>query len=150
MALSINRIELTGNLGSAPELRTTANGVLVATVSIAVRSSYKVGEAWQERTDWFRLVAFGERAEHLGHFAKGARISVTGRLQANSFTDHTGQRRTSVEVVVLHAEAAPLTRKAAEVAEERQPEAELPPQADETPVAPEETPKPRRRRKTAA
>jgi single-strand DNA-binding protein len=81
------------------------------TASIAVHSSYKQGEAYNERTDWFRLVAFGEAGEALNRFGKGERVRVVGRLQSSSYTDREGKQRTSVELVVLHSEPAPLPRK---------------------------------------
>jgi single-strand DNA-binding protein len=154
MATNINRTELTGNLGNTPDQRFGANGTLVATASIAVHSRYRQGETWNERTDWFRLVAFGDAAEHLAHFTKGERITVTGRLQSSSYTDREGIRRGSVEVVVLRSEPAPLPKKA-----EAEPEAETDdaveelPFADEAPVeATEPAPKAARprRKKTAA
>ena len=112
MTTTVNRTELTGNLGTDPETRTNAAGTLIVTASIAVHSSYKQGEAWQDRTDWFRLVAFGEAGEALTRFSKGARIQVLGRLQSSSYTDREGAKRSSVEVVVLRSDPAPLPRKA--------------------------------------
>ena len=109
---TVNRTELTGNLGTDPETRINTAGTLIVTASIAVHSSYKQGEAWQERTDWFRLVAFGEAGEALTRFSKGARIQVLGRLQSSSYTDREGAKRSSVEVVVLRSDPAPLPRKA--------------------------------------
>ena len=153
MATNVNRTELVGNLGNDPEARYSAAGTLIVTASIAVHSSYKQGEEWKERTDWFRLVAFGEAGEALGRFGKGERIRVVGRLQSSEYTDREGQRRTSVEVVVLRSDPAPLARKA-------QPEPEAPlADAAEEPAAELEAaagsaaapaPKPRRRRKVAA
>ena len=154
MATNVNRTELAGNLGNDPETRITATGTLVVTASIAVHSSYKQGEEWKERTDWFRLVAFGEAGETLRRFGKGERIRVTGRLQSSTYTDRDGKPRTSVEVVVLRSDDAPLPRKAA-----GDPEPEAPLSAAEEPVAepaaPVEivdapAPKARRRRKLAA
>ncbi|NJN19298.1 MAG: single-stranded DNA-binding protein, partial [Oscillochloris sp.] len=123
----INHVELTGNLGSDPETRFSSGGTLIAQARIAVRSSWKAGDDWQERTDWFALVAFGPAAEVLAAFSKGERIQVAGRLQVNSWTDRdSGQRRERVEVVVLHSAAAPLRRSddttEAEAKAEPQPE----------------------------
>ena len=109
---TVNRTELVGNLGNDPETRFNAAGTLIVTASIAVHSSYKVGEEWKERTDWFRLVAFGEAGEALCRFGKGERVHVQGRLQSSDYTDREGQKRSSVEVVVLRSDPAPLTRKA--------------------------------------
>ena len=153
MATNVNRTELVGNLGSDPEARFNATGKDIVTASIAVHSSYKQGEAYNERTDWFRLVAFGEAGEALNRFGKGERIQVLGRLQSSSYTDREGKQRTSVELVVLHSDPAPLPRKGddatvepeAPVAEEPQAEPEAPAAIADAPA-----PKPRRRRKVAA
>ena len=129
MTTTVNRTELTGNLGTDPETRINTAGTLIVTASIAVHSSYKQGETWQERTDWFRLVAFGEAGEALTRFSKGARIQVLGRLQSSSYTDREGAKRSSVEVVVLRSDPAPLPRKA-----QRDPEPEAPLAAAAEPV----------------
>jgi hypothetical protein len=103
--------------------------------------------------DWFRLVAFGEAAEHLVRFGKGERIAVTGRLQSSSYTDREGVKRTSVEVVVLRSDDAPLPRKAQPEPEPPLPDAAAEPEAEAVPVGElviEAAPKPRRRRKVAA
>jgi single-strand DNA-binding protein len=112
MSTIVNRVELTGFLGGAPRTTTSANGTQVATASIAVHTSFKQGEGWQKRTDWFRLVAFGGSAERLASFGEGDRIAVQGRLQTSEYTDREGVKRTSVEVVVFRSEPAPLPRKA--------------------------------------
>jgi single-strand DNA-binding protein len=148
MAPNVNRSELVGNLGNDPETRISATGTTVTTASIAVHSSYKQGEEWRERTDWFRLVAFGEAGEYLASYRKGERIAIAGRLQSSEYTDREGVKRTSVEVVVLRSDHAPLPRRAEPAAPEPEPE----PVADEPepvaePIA--EPAKPRRRRKAA-
>ncbi len=157
MATNVNRSELVGNLGNDPEARSTATGTLVVTASIAVHSSYKQGESWKERTDWFRLVAFGEAGEALSRFGKGERVRVLGRLQSSEYTDREGQRRTSVELVVLRSDPAPLPRKgddaaAAPEASAEEPAAEerIAEPAAEAASADAPAPKPRRRRKVAA
>jgi single-strand DNA-binding protein len=154
MATNVNRTELVGNLGNDPEARYSATGAYVVTASIAVHTSYKQGEEWKERTDWFRLVAFGEAGEALGRFGKGERIRVVGRLQSSEYTDREGQRRTSVEVVVLRSDPAPLARKgnAEPAAEPESPAAEEPLAEPEAPaeLADAPAPKARRRRKVAA
>ena len=158
MTTTVNRVALIGNLGTDPEARSNAAGTLIVTASLAVHTSYKQGEEWQQRTDWFRLVAFGESAEYLNRFSKGERIAVVGRLQSSSYTDSTGLKRTSIEVVVLRSEDAPLPHKAQPTTDPALPEGEAELVAEPAPVedavapAPIEEPasKPRRRRKQAA
>jgi single-strand DNA-binding protein len=98
-------------------------------------------------------VAFGEAGANLIQFRKGERIAVLGRLQSSEYTDREGIKRSSVEVVVLRSDDAPLTRRVA-------PQPQLPTEdsaAEETVVEPEaptiiaDAPaKTRRRRKAAA
>jgi len=64
MGLSVNRVELIGNLGRDPEMRTTQAGKTIATFSIATRESWKdqrSGE-WVDKTEWHRVKKPGERA----------------------------------------------------------------------------------------
>ncbi|NTU84151.1 MAG: single-stranded DNA-binding protein, partial [Chloroflexales bacterium] len=148
MATNINRTELVGNLGNDPEARYSAAGTLVVTANIAVHSSFKQGEEWKERTDWFRLVAFGEAGEYLASYHKGERIQVLGRLQSSEYTDREGQKRTSVEVVVLRSDPAPLARRApVETEPEAADAAEEPVLEAEAPAEPAEEPAPKSRRR---
>jgi single-strand DNA-binding protein len=157
MATNVNRSEqalrasfaTVGNLGNDPEPRYTATGTLVVTASIAVHSSYKQGEEWKERTDWFRLVAFGEA---LGRFGKGERVRVLGRLRSSEYSDREGQRRTSVELVVLRSDPAPLPRKGDDPAAAPEPPAEEPIAEPTAEVASADAaaPKPCQRKKVAA
>ncbi len=147
MSTNVNRSELVGNLGNDPETRISATGTTVTTASIAVHSSYRQGEEWRERTDWFRLVAFGEVGEYLASYRKGERIAIAGRLQSSEYTDREGVKRTSVKVVVLRSDHAPLPHRAEPAAPVREAGAQRlhEPVADEPePVA--EPAKPRRRK----
>ena len=147
MATNVNRTELVGFLGNDPDTRTAASGSPVTSASIAVHSYFGQGEQRKERTDWFRLVAFGEAAERLAAFRKGERITVTGRLQSSEYTDRDGIKRTSVELVVFRSEPAPLPRKheAAEIAPVVETVAEPEPPAEPVETAPK-TRKPRAKR----
>ncbi|NJO84632.1 MAG: single-stranded DNA-binding protein [Blastochloris sp.] len=144
MATNVNRTELVGNLGNDPEARFSSTGTSIVTASIAVHSSYKQGDTWQERTDWFRLVAFGDAGEALNRFHKGERIRVVGRLQSSSYTDRDGKQRTSIELVVLHSEPAPLPRKGDDTPTDAEtPAVEEPAPAPEAPAESAEAPAPK-------
>ena len=68
----INKVILLGNLGADPELRTTAGGDAVATISIATSDSWKdknTGEE-QQKTEWHRVVFFRRMAEVVGQYLK--------------------------------------------------------------------------------
>lgn len=90
-----NKVIMIGRLTADPELRTTPNGVSVASVRIAVNRSYD-----REKTDFFSVVAWRQNAEFLTrHFSKGGLIGVEGSLQTREYTDREENRRTAFEIV---------------------------------------------------
>ena len=54
----INKVILVGNLGQDPEVRFTAGGAAVTTLSLATSESWKDKESGQdqEKTEWHRVV----------------------------------------------------------------------------------------------
>ena len=57
----LNRVQLIGNLGRAPEVRTTRDGKLVVTLVVATSESWKDDRGNRvERTEWHRIVIFSE------------------------------------------------------------------------------------------
>lgn len=102
MSGSVNRVILVGNLGSDPDVRTTATGQMVATLSIATSESFtdKQGQR-QDRTEWHRVVLWAKLAELAQRYlGKGRKVYIEGRLQTRSWDDQqTGQKRYSTEIV---------------------------------------------------
>lgn len=95
----LNKVILQGRLGADPELRTTPNGVEVATVNIAVDRDRK-DQNGERQTDWVTIVAWRNTAKFLSqYFTKGRMILVEGRLQIRNYTDREGNKRTAAEVV---------------------------------------------------
>ena len=106
----MNNVTLLGNLGSDPELKSTAGGNAVTTVSLATNWRKKEGDDWVDQTEWHRLVAFGTTAETMSkHLSKGRKILVEGRLQTRSWETDSGEKRWMTEVVVnrFHFASAP-------------------------------------------
>ena len=96
-----NKVQLIGNLGAAPEVKTTENGKTMATISIATTDRYKDsnGEK-QENTQWHRVVAWGKTAEIAEKYLKkGSRIAIEGRLNNRSYDDKNGEKKYITEVV---------------------------------------------------
>ena len=87
---SINKVILLGNLGADPEIRYTAGGDAVATISVATSSSWNDKQSGEkrEKTEWHRVVFFRRLAEVVGEYLKkGSSIYVEGQLQTNSYED---------------------------------------------------------------
>lgn len=97
--MSLNRIVIMGRLGADPELRTTPNGVEVATVNLAVERDRK-DQNGNRQTDWITVVAWKGTATFLAqYFAKGRMAVVEGRLQLRDWTDKEGGKRRAAQVV---------------------------------------------------
>lgn len=68
---TVNKVILLGRLGNDPEVRTTQNGTMVATLSIATNDG--MGE--NITTEWHRVVVFGKTAEIIQRYAsKGSQL----------------------------------------------------------------------------
>ena len=97
-----NKVQLIGNLGNAPEVKTTESGKKLARFSMATDESYRnaKGEKVTETT-WHNLVAWGKVAELAEKFlTKGKEIAIEGKLINNSYTDKDGNKKYSTEVQV--------------------------------------------------
>lgn len=101
MSRGINKVILVGRLGNDPDVRYTATGSAVATISIATSESWKdrnTGQQ-QERTEWHRVVFFGRLAEIAGQYLKkGSQVYVEGSLRTNKYTDKNGIERYSTDI----------------------------------------------------
>jgi len=97
-----NKVQLIGNLGNAPEVKTTESGKKLARFSMATDESYRnaKGEKVTETT-WLNLVAWGKVAELAEKYlTKGKEIAIEGKLINNSYTDKEGNKKYSTEVQV--------------------------------------------------
>lgn len=95
----INTTVLSGRLVSNPELKTTAKGVSVCTIRIAVGRKYvKTGE--ERKTDFFDVVAWKYHAEFINRYCiKGSMIIVQGQLQNREYTTKDGSKRVVTELI---------------------------------------------------
>lgn len=101
MARGVNKVLIIGNLGRDPEVRHTANGGQITTISVAVSESWtdRQTNERQERTEWIRVVAFNRLAEIIGEYlGKGSKVYIEGKLQTRSW-EQDGQTRYMTEVV---------------------------------------------------
>ena len=104
MSRSLNKVMLIGNLGNDPEVRSTANGTRVATLSVATSRQWNnaAGER-QEKTEWHRVVLWNNKSSGLADVAekymkKGDRVYVEGRIEYRTWEDKEGKTRYSTEI----------------------------------------------------
>lgn len=100
--MSINRVNISGNLTRDPELRATQGGMQVLGFGVAVndrRRNKQTGE-WEDYPNFVDCTMFGNRAESMGRILhKGMKVAIEGKLRYSSW-DKDGQRRSKLEVIV--------------------------------------------------
>lgn len=97
-----NKVQLIGNLGNAPEVKTLESGKKMARFSVATSESYRnaKGEKVTE-TQWHSLVAWGKVAEIVEKYlTKGKEVAIEGKLISRSYNDKDGNKKYITEVQV--------------------------------------------------
>jgi single-strand binding protein len=101
--MSINRVNITGNLTRDPELRATAGGTQMLAFGVAVndrRKNQQTGE-WEDVPNFVDCIVFGSRAEAVSRFiSKGSKVAIEGKLRFSSWETKDGDRRSKLEVIV--------------------------------------------------
>ncbi|MSR22029.1 MAG: single-stranded DNA-binding protein [Gemmatimonadetes bacterium] len=94
MARSLNKVMLIGNLGAAPEMKTTPSGTKVARFSIATNRQWKNQSGQeQEKTEWHRCTAWAKLADVVEQYVKkGDRLYIEGRIEYSE-TESDGQKK---------------------------------------------------------
>ena len=149
-----NVIKLAGVLGTAPELRLTANGNAVATLIVYTNYTLRNDDgSRRQESDRHRVIVWGLHAEKAARLLrKGSKIRVQGRMTYPTWKDkQTGATRYGAEIV-----AQTLDYQGANAEDETQiepPAAEAPAPQPAEPVAPAAEPasvKPKRSRSKKA
>lgn len=102
MSKGINRVTLIGNLGQDPEVRYSAGGSAITTISIATSESWKDKQSGEKQTrcEWHRVKFFGRLAEIAGEYLKkGQQVYIEGSLRTDKYTDKQGVERYSTNII---------------------------------------------------
>ncbi len=97
-----NKVQLIGNLGNAPEVKTLESGKKMARFSVATNENYRnaKGEKVTE-TQWHNLIAWGKVAEIVEKFlTKGKEVAIEGKLINRSYNDKEGTKKYVTEIQV--------------------------------------------------
>ena len=91
-----------GNVGNAPEIKSTHGGKTIVNLSMATSESWKdkaTGEK-VEKTEWHRVVFYDKLADIVAQYVgKGTKIYISGKLQTRKWVDKEGIERYSTEIV---------------------------------------------------
>ena len=99
---ALNRVQLIGNLGKAPESKFTPSGKKVAHFSLAVSQRWKTGAETKEYTEWVNIEAWGRLGEVCQEYLKkGSLVYLEGRLKTEKYEDKGGETKYFTKVVAL-------------------------------------------------
>lgn len=91
----MNHVVMIGRLTRDPEIR-TKDKMIIARYSLAVDRRGRDNAA-----DFFNCVAFGKAGEFAEKYLKkGMKIAIAGRLQTGSYTNKSGVKINTVDIVV--------------------------------------------------
>ncbi len=97
----LNRATIIGNVTRDPEMRSTPQGIAIATFTIAtnMRWTNAAGEK-QDRSEYHNVVAWRRLAEICGQYLrKGMKVYVEGRIQTRTWDDAQGARHWRTEII---------------------------------------------------
>lgn len=104
------KLIIVGHLGRDPEMRFTPSGQAVTNFNVATSRKWTNDNGQQqEETIWFRVSAWGKRAEVCNQYlSKGSKVMIEGRLTADRQTggpsvwrDQDGNHRATYTVTAL-------------------------------------------------
>lgn len=103
--MSINIVCISGNLTKDCELRTTASGMAVISLTVAVNERKKDANGnWSSVANFIDCTMFGTRAEKIASYlTKGSKVAIEGRLHQSSW-EKDGHKRSKIEVIVNEIE----------------------------------------------
>jgi single-strand DNA-binding protein len=91
-----NVFSFTGTVGRDAEVRYTASGMAVLSVTVA----NNIGFGDKQQTLWIRVALFGKRAEGglQNYLKKGQQVFVSGELTQSEYKANDGSMKTSLEL----------------------------------------------------
>jgi single-strand DNA-binding protein len=82
MARDLNKAFITGRLGADPELKSTPQGKMVCSFTVASNANYKIDGQTIEKTNWSNVVVWGKLGEICGQYlSKGSRVFAEGETE---------------------------------------------------------------------
>ena len=89
MPYALNKVELIGNIGKEPEIRTMQSGERVATFSVATKEKWKDRQSGEPRevTEWHNVVIYNKGLITVVEkfLNKGSKIFVEGKIQTRKY-----------------------------------------------------------------
>jgi single-strand DNA-binding protein len=100
--VNINRVVITGNLTTDPELRNLSSGTSVCKLRLACNTRRKDSASgdWADKPNYFDVTVWGSQGQAVAkHTAKGRPVAIDGRLEWREWETDDGAKRQAVEIV---------------------------------------------------
>lgn len=95
----VNQVTLVGRMGKDPSIRRTQSGKSVMNFSLATNRRVKLGDRWEDKAEWHRVVVWEKTAEYVAERArKGDPLAVVGEIRYGEYTDREGQKRYTSDI----------------------------------------------------
>jgi single-strand DNA-binding protein len=101
-ATNINRVVLTGNLTSDPELRSLPSGTSVCKLRVACNTRRKDGSTgeWTDKPNFFDVTVWGAQGENCARYlSKGRPVAIDGRLEWREWETPEGNKRQAIDII---------------------------------------------------
>jgi single-strand DNA-binding protein len=100
-ATNINRVVLTGNLTTDPELRNLPSGTSVCKLRVACNTRRKGASGdWEDKPNFFDVTVWGAQGENCARYlSKGRPVAIDGRLEWREWETEGGGKRQAVDIV---------------------------------------------------
>jgi single-strand DNA-binding protein len=101
-ASNINRVIITGNLTSDPELRSLPSGTSVCKLRVACNTRRKDGASgeWVDKPNYFDVTVWGAQGENCARYlSKGRPVAIDGRLEWREWETPEGGKRQAVDII---------------------------------------------------
>jgi single-strand DNA-binding protein len=101
-ATNINRVVLTGNLTSDPELRSLPSGTSVCKLRVACNTRRKDGPTgeWVDKPNYFDVTVWGAQGENCARYlSKGRPVAIDGRLEWREWESEGGGKRQAIDII---------------------------------------------------
>lgn len=100
MSRSLNKVQIIGNLGADPEMRSTTTGVRLAKLRIATSRRWNDRQGQQqEKTEWHSVTCWDKLAEICERYLKrGSQVYVEGSIEYSQVEGQDGQTRYYTEI----------------------------------------------------
>jgi single-strand DNA-binding protein len=97
-----NRVQLIGNLGMDPEVKSFDGGRKLAKFSVATSQSYTNAKGEKVKdTQWHNVIAWGKLAEvSEKYLRKGTEVALEGKIVYRQYDGKNGDKRYITEIVL--------------------------------------------------